>query len=520
MSFDRRWLEEVGSEDCQGRALWALGACVHRSKRRDLQFWASELFDLALPGLLETTSPRTWAFGLLGVCHYLERLSGGRPGQPGPRHPDRTPDRVLRRRRSTSDWCWFEEYLAYDNAKLLARPDRSGRSGDHAEALEVGLKTLSWLVESRRPRGGHFRPIGSEGFYRRGHERAQFDQQPVEACATVSACLEAYRATDDTSWLKEARLAFDWFLGSNDLGLELYDAKTGGCCDGLQEDRVNQNQGAESTLAFLLALGEMKLLESILAPSARFRSRSRCPDAGCSHRRPDSIIRQCREPSSHGTSNTPTPESLAGPRRPLDLHRSAIEGRRAVPTRLPAQRPADRDRPQAEQQPGRDPALPAGQRAAGSSGSSAGSPRSPRRRSTCLLEDVMREFRDRHQRTRQFFLHRFEQIRSHLLTDQPLSENRKLLIGAYFTQEYALESAALFNPSMVWHPTSRACPRAAQVHPQPAGHRRGAHLVDHVPQRRDRRREPDPHRRADPVRHRAGARAQHRSTTRTCSPAS
>ncbi len=96
MGFDRRWLEEVGSDDCQGRALWVLGACVHRSQRRDLQFWASQLFDLALPGLLETTSPRTWAFGLLGVCDYLERFSGARPGQPGARHADRTPDRVLR----------------------------------------------------------------------------------------------------------------------------------------------------------------------------------------------------------------------------------------------------------------------------------------------------------------------------------------------------------------------------------------------------------------------------------------
>ena len=134
------------------------------------------------------------------------------------------------------------------------------------QALDIGLKTLSWLVGQQKAPAGHFRPIGSEGFYHRGRERAQFDQQPLEACATVSACLGAFQATEDTIWLKEARLAFEWFLGSNDLGLELYDAKTGGCCDGLQEDRVNQNQGAESTLSFLLALAEMKLLESILAP--------------------------------------------------------------------------------------------------------------------------------------------------------------------------------------------------------------------------------------------------------------
>ena len=265
MSYNRSWLESAGSEDCQGRTLWALGACVHRSKRRDLQFWASEVFDLALPALLATTSPRTWAFGLLGICHYLERLSGARQAS---QIRDTLTDRLIAsfERYATNEWCWFEDYLTYDNARLCHGLIASGQSGGHAQALDLGLKTLTWLVGQQKAPAGHFRPIGSEGFYHRGRERAQFDQQPLEACATVSACLGAFQATEDTIWLKEARLAFEWFLGSNDLGLELYDAKTGGCCDGLQEDRVNQNQGAESTLSFLLALGEMKLLESILAP--------------------------------------------------------------------------------------------------------------------------------------------------------------------------------------------------------------------------------------------------------------
>jgi hypothetical protein len=265
MGFDRRWLEQFGSEDCQGRALWALGACVHRSRRRDLQFWSSELFDLALPSLLETQSPRTWAFGLLGICHYLERLSGARQAS---QIRDTLTDRLIEafQKRASEEWSWFEDYLTYDNARLCHGLIASGQSGGNAQALEIGLKTLSWLVGQQKAPAGHFRPIGSEGFHHRGKDRAQFDQQPVEACATISACLGAYQATQDVLWLKEARVAFEWFLGSNDLGLEVYDAKTGGCCDGLQEDRVNQNQGAESTLSFLLALGEMKLLESILAP--------------------------------------------------------------------------------------------------------------------------------------------------------------------------------------------------------------------------------------------------------------
>jgi hypothetical protein len=111
---------------------------------------------------------------------------------------------------------------------------------------------------------GHFRPIGSNGFYRRGGERANFDQQPIEAQATVSACLEAYRATSDLWWYEEAQRAFDWFIGWNDLGLELYSPETGGCHDGLHVDRVNRNQGTESTLAFLLSLSEMRLAQNML----------------------------------------------------------------------------------------------------------------------------------------------------------------------------------------------------------------------------------------------------------------
>ena len=155
--------------------------------------------------------------------------------------------------------------MTYDNAKLPHALIASGRSSGNRRALSLGLQSLSWLLEQQKSPTGCFRPIGSNGFYHRGRERAQFDQQPIEAQATLAACIEAYHATEDPIWLQETRLAFEWFLGGNDLGLDLYDPKTGGCHDGLQEDRVNMNQGAESTLAFLLSLGEMKLLESTLA---------------------------------------------------------------------------------------------------------------------------------------------------------------------------------------------------------------------------------------------------------------
>ena len=264
LGFDRRWPEEVGSEDCHGRALWALGTCVGRSQRPDLPSWAASHFELALPAILETTSPRTWAFALLGIREYLRRLGGDRlSAQARDTLTARLID--LYERTATPDWPWFEEVLSYDVARLPQALIATGRDGGNARALEVGLHALGWLVTVQRAPQEHFRAIGCNGFYRKGHKRARFDQQPIEANATVSACLEAYRATQDPAWMNEARSAFEWFLGRNDLGQDLYDPGTGGCCDGLQEDRVNRNQGAESTLAFLLSLAEMSLLESSVA---------------------------------------------------------------------------------------------------------------------------------------------------------------------------------------------------------------------------------------------------------------
>jgi hypothetical protein len=260
LGFDRRWLEEVGSDDSHGRALWALGTCVGRSQRPDLPAWAAPHFELALPAIVETTSPRAWAFALLGIREYLRRFGGDRlAAQVRETLTARLLD--IYDRTTTPDWPWFEEVLSYDSARL---PQALIAGGD-PRSLEVGLHALSWLVAVQTAPQQHFRAIGNNGFYRKGQHRARFDQQAVEANATVSACLEAYRVTQDPAWMAEARSAFEWFLGRNDLGQDLYDPGTGGCFDGLQEDRVNRNQGAESTLAFLLSLAEMNLLETSLA---------------------------------------------------------------------------------------------------------------------------------------------------------------------------------------------------------------------------------------------------------------
>jgi glycosyltransferase involved in cell wall biosynthesis len=264
MSFDRRWLETIGSEDCQGHALWALGLCVAQAGQGSFQMLAAQLFEQALPVAAEFTSPRAWAFTLIGIDEYLRRFSGDRRAH---QIREALTAKLMQRYAdaATDDWQWFEDNVSYANAKLPHALILSGRCMNEAGLRDVGLKTLRWLIQVQTSPTGAFRPIGSNGFYPRGQDRALFDQQPIEAQATVSACIEAYHATSDLFWVAEARRAFEWFLGRNDLGLALYDASTGGCRDGLHVDRVSQNEGAESTLAFLLALAEQQALQNSLA---------------------------------------------------------------------------------------------------------------------------------------------------------------------------------------------------------------------------------------------------------------
>jgi hypothetical protein len=169
---------------------------------------------------------------------------------------------TLYRNQRSDEWRWYENRLTYCNAALPHALLLCGESMLDAAMTEVGLESLNWLTDLQRTTGGHFVPIGSNGFYPRGGVRARFDQQPVEAQAMVTACLEAHRITNEKYWRKEARRAFDWFLGRNDLNMPIYDPTTGGCRDGLHPDRPNENQGAESTLAFLQALLELRLAEN------------------------------------------------------------------------------------------------------------------------------------------------------------------------------------------------------------------------------------------------------------------
>lgn len=282
LSYDRRWLEDKGSDDCQGRSLWGLGTVIGRSQDPGLRGVAGQLVEAALPAISALTSPRAWSFTLLAIHEYLKRFSGDRVAS--------NLREVLALRlmecfqvHSSADWPWFEDSLTYCNATVPHALLVCGQAMGRDDLVETSLTALEWLAHlqmtphptlspaGREQREGaaarhHFVPIGSNGFYQRGGTRARFDQQPVEAHAMVSACLAAQAGTGESKWGRRAHLAFDWFLGRNDLHLSLYDPATGGCRDGLHSDRLNQNEGAESTLAFLLALLEIRVADT-LTPS-------------------------------------------------------------------------------------------------------------------------------------------------------------------------------------------------------------------------------------------------------------
>jgi glycosyltransferase involved in cell wall biosynthesis len=264
MEFNRSWIAEPISEDCCGRALLALGTCVGRSKNVGFQTLAGHIFAQGLAPVVDFHSPRAWALALMGAHEYLRRFNGDRQVH---QIRDALTDLLmgLYERTATPEWPWFEDSVTYMNPVLSHALILSGRSTSRPKVLETGLKTLRWLTQIQTAEGGYLRPIGSNGFYKRGEAAAHFDQQPIEVQTLISACLEAYRCTSEDEWFNQARRAFDWFLGWNDLGLFLYDPNTGGCRDGLHVDRVNQNQGAESTLAFLASLAEMQQTHNELA---------------------------------------------------------------------------------------------------------------------------------------------------------------------------------------------------------------------------------------------------------------
>ncbi len=268
MDYTRAWLETQGSDDSHGRTLWALGAAAGQSRDPGRRALADHLFHAGLPAARSFTDPRSWAYALLGIQAYLVATpSDARVAPLGTCLAGRLHDRYLSHARQ--DWPWFEDHLTYCNARLPQALMLAGARAGRRDWVAAALRALEWLAQVQTEPSGWFSPIGSNGFFIRGRSRARFDQQPVEACAMVSVCLDAAALSGDPRWEDRADNAFQWFLGRNHLNLPVYDPATGGCRDGLHAHAANQNLGAESTLSFLLALAAMRSFQArpaLLAP--------------------------------------------------------------------------------------------------------------------------------------------------------------------------------------------------------------------------------------------------------------
>ncbi|MFO7738507.1 MAG: glycosyltransferase family 4 protein [Desulfatiglandaceae bacterium] len=258
MTYSRQWMEEIGSEDAHARALWCLGKAVAFLDDPGHLAMSTTLFNKALRAVENFHSPRAFAFSLVGMHAYLHKFSGDSDVR---RIREVIADRLFNqfKNNGTDDWPWLENALNYANGKLPHALLLSGQWMQRSDMIDMGLKSLKWLL-SVQTEEGHFVPIGNNGWYEKGGPKARFDQQPIESNAMIEACIEAFNITRDKTWIDSAVMCFNWFLGNNDLNLPLYDPKTGGCRDGLMADGINQNEGAESSLAWLLSLMTLQKL--------------------------------------------------------------------------------------------------------------------------------------------------------------------------------------------------------------------------------------------------------------------
>ncbi len=260
MSYERQWLEETGSEDSHARALWALGYAVALAPNAGVRAIAVDLFEQAISTVADFESPRAWAYTIVAIHVYLRRYGGDSDAR---RVRETLALRLFEmfENNAAPEWVWPEDAVTYANGKIPHALLLAGQWMQRGDLTDAGLRSLDWLLKIQTSETGTFSPVGNGGWFPRGGAKAPFDQQPIEAHAMMEACLEAYNVTRDERWVVSARRCFNWFLGRNDLGKPLYDYQTGGSRDGLQRDGVNENQGAESTLAWLLSLLAIRSLE-------------------------------------------------------------------------------------------------------------------------------------------------------------------------------------------------------------------------------------------------------------------
>ena len=253
MSYDRRWLEEEGSEDSQGRSVWGLGVAVKCAPNEAIRNMAANLFLEGLPAMETFSSPRAWAFGIMGLQAYMEVFGGDANAR---RLRQDMAEKLfdLFGKCSSKDWPWCEETVTYANARIPHALILAGQWIPNPEMHKLGLVALEWLLEKQTAPEGHLSIIGNADWHNRDGRSATFDQQPIELMCLIEACAEAFRSTGEMKWLGKAKRSLGWFLGRNDLGEQVCVLETGGCFDGIEAIGVNANQGAESTLSWLISL--------------------------------------------------------------------------------------------------------------------------------------------------------------------------------------------------------------------------------------------------------------------------
>jgi hypothetical protein len=261
MSYDRTWLEEIGSEDAHARAIWGLGVAVHYAPHKPIRDMATRLLGDSISAVESFTSPRAWSFAIIGISHYLEILSGDARMR---KIQELLAEKLYLLYKNTfkSDWPWFEDKLTYANASLSHGLIIAGQRISRLDMFEAGISSLEWLIEKQISPEGHISIIGNQKWYSREGDKSKFDQQPIETMNLIIACSTVFKYTGGKKWIDHARKCFSWFLGQNDLGAQLYNYQTGGCKDGLHSLGTNANEGAESTIAWLISLISMyKLFE-------------------------------------------------------------------------------------------------------------------------------------------------------------------------------------------------------------------------------------------------------------------
>jgi len=255
MNFDRTWYRNETGNDALGRSLWALGTVAAGPPSPAYLAIASDFFDISIQRVQKQT-PKGMAYSILGLSDYLRQFPDAGDVR---RQLEFAADALATQYQQNSgpDWQWFEQALTYDNGVLPHALFVAGLTLENGTYLEIAEKTCEFLLADTF-NGEHFSFVGCQGWHKRGRPKAAFDQQPIEAGSTVLMLRAAYDATQNDRFLILQRKAFDWFLGCNDLRSPLYDFVSKGCRDGLCPDGVNPNQGAESTLSFLLSLLAVK----------------------------------------------------------------------------------------------------------------------------------------------------------------------------------------------------------------------------------------------------------------------